>query len=97
MVRTTDITTFTDLRNNLRGQLDRLKDSGRPLFVTNNGHTEAVVLSPSVFDEIQDLLELRDSLASIGRSEQQFADGQSVEAGEALRGIAAKHGLNLDQ
>lgn len=97
MVRTTDITSFTELRNNLRGQLDRVRGTGRPLFVTNNGQTEAVVLSPEAFDELQDLMELRDSLESIQRSERQFGQGQGVEAGAAVRAIAAKHGLELDR
>lgn len=97
MVRTTDITSFTELRKNLRGQLDRVRGTGRPLFVTNNGQTEAVVLSPEAFDELQDLMELRDSLESIRRSEEQFAAGRGMEAAEALRGIAAKHGLKLDR
>jgi prevent-host-death family protein len=97
MVRTTDITSFTELRKNLRGQLDRVRGTGRPLFVTNNGQTEAVVLSPEAFDELQDLMELRDSLEAIRRSEEQFRQGQGVEAGAAIRDIAANHGLKLDR
>ncbi len=37
MARSTDITSFTDLRKNLRQRLDGVRESGRPLFVTTNG------------------------------------------------------------
>jgi prevent-host-death family protein len=63
MIRTTDITSFTDFRSRLRDHLDQRKATGRPLFVTTNGETEAVVLSPSAFDELMDQADLARSLA----------------------------------
>ncbi len=97
MTRTNDITSATEYRNNQRAFHSRIHDTDRPVFITNHGKTEAVLMSPRAYDEIQDLLELRDSLASITRSEQEFADGKGIDAHEGIRQVAEKLGLKLDR
>lgn len=87
MTRSTDITSFTDLRNNLRGQFDRVRDTGRPLFVTTNGHTEAVLLSPETFDTLVSKAELADSLAAIERGVEDVAAGRTRPFAEGIREI----------
>jgi prevent-host-death family protein len=91
MTRTTDITTFSDLRQNLREQLDRLKETGRPLFVTSNGQPDAVVLSAQAYDELADRADLADTLAMINRSEADLKAGRVVDAGDAVRLLTKKH------
>lgn len=97
MTRTTDITSFTDLRKNLRGKLDGVKESGRPLFVTTNGQAEAVVLSPQAYDELADRADLPEILAMIERSERDIKAGRVIDAEDAFARISAKHGLKSDR
>lgn len=95
MTRSTDITSFTDLRKNLRQRLDGVRASDRPLFVTTNGQTEAVVLSPHAYDELADRADLPAIVDMIRRSERDIAEGRVVDAHEGLTGLAAKHDLDL--
>lgn len=97
MTRTTDITSFTEHRQNLREHLNRIKETGRPLYVTTNGETEAVVLSAKAYDELADRADLAETLAMIRRSEADIKAGRVSDAREALRKIAKKHGLSIDR
>ena len=96
-MRSEDMANTSEYRKNQRALHERLHETGRPLFITNHGKPEAVVLSPSVYDELADLRELRDSLASIDRSVQQLDAGHGVDAQQALRDLAAKHGLSIER
>jgi len=97
MTRSTDITSFTDFRARLRDHLDRRKASDRPLFITNDGKTEAVVLSPRAFDELTDQAELARSLAALDRSMDDIKAGHTRPAKAAVRQIAGKLKLKLDR
>lgn len=97
MTRTTDITTFSDLRQNMRERLDRLKETGRPLYVTSNGEPDAVVLSPGAFDALMEKAELAENLAAIDRGMEDVKAGRVRDFREGIRSIADKHGLNLDR
>lgn len=97
MTRTTDITNFTEHRQKLRAHLNRVKKTGRPLYVTTNGETEAVVLSAKAYDELADRADLAGTLSQISRSESDLKAGRAKDAREALRGIARKHGLKLER
>jgi prevent-host-death family protein len=95
MTRSTDITSFTDFRAHLRDHLDQRKATDRPLFVTTNGETEAVVLSPAAFDELMDQAELAKSLAIIDRSMEDIKAGRVQPFKDAIREIADELGLKL--
>jgi prevent-host-death family protein len=95
MTRSTDITSFTDFRTRLRDHLDRRKTSGRPLFVTTNGETEAVVLSPAAFDELVEQAELAKSLTVLDQSAEDIKAGRTRPAKAALRQIAHELKLKL--
>lgn len=97
MIRSTDITSFTDFRTRLRDHLDQRKATGRPLFVTNNGETEAVVLSASAFDELTDQAELTKSLSLLDRSIDDIKAGRTRPAKAAIREIADALKLKLDR
>ncbi len=97
MIRSTDITSSTELRQNLRVYLDRLKSTGRPLYITTNGETDAVMLSPVAFDELVEKLELAESLAAIDRSMKDIKAGRVRDFREGIRSIADKLGLKLDE
>jgi PHD/YefM family antitoxin component YafN of YafNO toxin-antitoxin module len=97
MTRSTDITSFTEFRAHLRDHLDQRKATSRPLFVTTNGETEAVVLSPSAFDELMDQAELAKSLAVLDRSMEDVKAGRGQPLKDAVREIAAELGLTLNR
>jgi prevent-host-death family protein len=97
MTRSTDITSFTEFRAHLRDHLDERKATSRPLFVTSNGETEAVVLSPAAFDELMDQAELAKSLAVLDRSMEDVKASRGQPLKQAVREIAAELGLKLDR
>ena len=97
MTRTSDITSFTDFRTHLRDRLNQSKATGRPLFITTNGETEAVVLSPSAFDQLMEQAELAKSLATLDRSMEDIKAGRTRPAKTALRQIAEELNLKLQR
>jgi PHD/YefM family antitoxin component YafN of YafNO toxin-antitoxin module len=71
--------------------------NSRPLFVTNNGETEAVVLSEAAFDELMDQVELARSLAVLDESEDDLKKGRVRPAKAAIREIADGLKLKLNR
>ena len=96
MTRSTDITSFTDFRKRLRIHLDECKTTKRPLFVTTNGETEAVVLSPAAFDALLDQADLAHTRALIDRGIEDVKAGRTRPAKAAIHKIAKDLGLKLD-
>lgn len=88
--RSTDITSFTDVRRNLRQHLDRVTKTGRPLYITTSGQPEAVVLSADAYDDLLDRADLAQTAAMARASERDFSEGRFQEAGPALRALAKK-------
>ncbi len=97
MARSTDITSFTEHRKHLRDHLRQVRETGRPLYVTTNGKTDAVVLSPEAYDNLADKAELAESLSMIDRSMEDIAEGRTQAAKAGLRRIADELGLSLDR
>lgn len=72
--------------------LRRLRDSPRPLIITQHGQAAAVVLSPSEYDRMTGELALHEAL---GRAERAEDEGQMVAHGEALdrfKAVVASNG-----
>ncbi len=97
MARSSDITSFTDHRSHLRDHLNQVRETGRPLFVTTNGETDAVVLSPEAYDALADKAELAESLTQLENSSEDIAKGRTQVAKSALGKIADELGLSLDR
>jgi prevent-host-death family protein len=97
MTRSMDITSFTEHRQHLREHLQQVRETGRPLFITTNGETNAVVLSPEAYDALADKAELAESLAMIDRSTEDIRAGRTQLAKPALKRIADELGLKLDR
>ena len=97
MARSTDITSFTEHRKNLRDHFRQVRETGRPLFITTNGETNAVVLSPEAYDALADKAELAESLAMIDRSMEDIRTGRTQPAKPALKKIADELRLKLDR
>jgi len=97
MARSTDITSFTEHRRKLRSHFRQVRETGRPLYVTTNGTTDAVVLSPEAYDALAEKAELAESLALIERSAEDVREGRTRPAKKALRKLARELGLKLDR
>ena len=97
MTRTDDITSFTEHRQNLRDHLRKVAETGRPLYVTTNGRTDAVVLSPAAYDALADKAELAESLAIVEQGMEDVRAGRTQPLRPSLKRIAAELGLKLDR
>ena len=97
MARSTDITSFTEHRQHLRDHFEQVKETGRPLYITTNGETDAVVLSPEAYDALADKAELVESLAMLDRSMEDIREGRTHPAKVALKKIAEDRGRTLDR
>lgn len=97
MTRIPETTSFTDLRRNLRSHLDRVRGSNTPLFVTNNGETDAVLMSKDAFAELSELAHQAEITAGIRRSMAQFEASEGVELKEGMRQLADELGINFER
>ena len=95
MNHSADTASFSEHRKHLRRHLEQVRDSSRPLFIATNGETDAVVLSPEVYDALVAKAQLVESLAVIHRSVEDIAQGRTRPVKEALTEIAGDLGLSL--
>jgi len=96
-MRTTDITSFTAHRQHLRAHLNQVRETGRPLFITTNGQTDAVVLSPEFFDQLSEAAELAQSLNVLDRSMDDLKEGRTRQAKEAIKAMGDQLNLALNR
>ena len=96
MNRYEDVTNFTEHRQHLREHLSRVRETGRPLYVTTNGEPEAVVLSAEAYDALVDRAELAETVLMIRRSEADAAAGRVRPAREAVATLAARLGVRVE-
>lgn len=97
MTRSTDITNFTEHRQHLREHFEQIKETGRPLYITTNGETDAVVLSAEAYDALAEKAELVESLRMLDRSMEDIREGRTHPAKAALEKVAEKYGLKLER
>lgn len=96
MTRSTDITSLSDYRQRMREHISMVQETGRPLYVTSNGRTAAVVLSPEAYDALLEKAELAETLIMLQKSEEDIRAGRVMDARTALREIVSQYGIDLD-
>lgn len=94
-MRTDDIQPLSEYRANLSAHLQRVRETGRPLFVTSNGRAAAVVLSPDAYDRLAAKADLVDNLALIDQGMRDVTSDRVREARAGIEALARKHGLTL--
>lgn len=96
-MRTEDITNVTRHRAHLRAHLQQVRQTGRPMFITNKrGETEAVLIGPESYDRIMEEVALSRSLTMIDRSMEQVKAGRGKPLRQAIQDIAAELGIELE-
>ena len=97
MIRTNDIHSLTDFRQNAKEHLERLAKSRGVEVLTVNGEAKGVVMAPQTFDELAELAMQAEIAAKIKRGRAEIEAGQGVDARQAMEEIARKHDLTIPQ
>ncbi|MGL1887239.1 MAG: type II toxin-antitoxin system Phd/YefM family antitoxin [Reichenbachiella sp.] len=82
-----DICPISEFRANSNSLLKNLKECHRPLVLTQNGRSSAVLIDVNDYQEMKDQLELLQEIAS---SQKQIADGKGVIHSKAKKQILKK-------
>ena len=76
----TDIRPVSEFRANAAELIDQVRESGRPLILTQRGHSAAVVLDVAAYEDMLEEIEL---LRDVRSSERQLKNGKAVSNREA--------------
>lgn len=77
-----DIQPLSEFRANAAAMITKVRESRRPLVLTQRGHSAAVLLDVTEYER---LIEENELLRDIRIAEQQIADGQAIPHGEVRR------------
>jgi len=94
-MKTQDIQPLSEHRAHLSEHFRQVRETGRPMFVTNNGRTAAVILSPQAYDELTAKAEAAATLDAIDQSMTDIQKGHVTDGRKAMRQIAKKAGIKL--
>lgn len=81
---TEDIQPLTAFRANAASFVERVRETGRPLVLTQHGRSSAVLLSAAEYENLIDELE---TLRDLRISDRQIAEGEVVSNEDARRRI----------
>lgn len=96
MIRTDNIRSLTDFRENAKAHLERLHREGGVEVLTVKGEARGVLMSPKAFDEMNEKVRQAETTAAILKGMREIAAGEGVDGRAAMRAIAEKHGLTID-
>jgi antitoxin YefM len=83
---TEDIQSLTAFRANVASFVDRVRETGRPLILTQHGKSAAVLLGAADYEALIEELEI---LRDIQISEQELAEGRGIPHDEVVRDLRA--------
>lgn len=87
---TEDIISFTECRNNLANCFSQVRETHRPIIVTQNGRASTILISAEDFDPLWDLFVLS---RTVQRSRAELARGEGVKHADAMKQFRERHGL----
>lgn len=96
MIRPRDITSLTDFRKNARQYLDELEKTGGVRVLTVNGKAKAVVMSPEVYEELDEEAWQAEATRRIRAGMEDVKAGRVMDWDEGMRKLANKYGIRLD-
>ena len=82
-----DVVPFTAFRASLSSYIEQTRRTHRPILVTQNGKSAAVLLSPADFDQAAETLALA---RAVERGEEDLRAGRVTPHDEARRNILAR-------
>jgi antitoxin YefM len=83
-----DIQSMSDFRSGVAGYVKQVRETKRPLVITQHGKGVAVLLDAAEYDAMQEKIEL---LQAIHTAEQQLANGEGVDHDDALKQLLGKY------
>lgn len=90
MLSTEHTQSLSDFRQNAGETLDRLARTGEAEIITVNGQARAVLLAPTVYDELAREVELARDVAAIRKAMKEFDEGKGRPADEFFDEVRAK-------
>ena len=85
-----DIKPLSEFRANITALIEKLKKNKRPIVITQNGKSSAVMMDVSEYEALLDKIDL---LTNIHLAETQIREGKGVLHHEALRKVKTDLGL----
>ena len=82
-----DIQPLSEFRANAAASLEQVRETKRPLVITQRGHSSAVILDVGEYERLVDELEL---LREVRLAEGQLARGEAISHEEARRRLFAR-------
>ena len=82
-----DIHPLSEFRANTASLLEQVRETKRPLVITQRGHSSAVVLDVGEYERLVDELEL---LRDVRQAEEQLARGEGIAHDEARRQLLTR-------
>jgi len=90
---TQDIQPLTTFRNNSVKMLKQLKKTGRPIVLTVNGKTEAIVQSASAYQRLLDIASRADESEGLRQALDDVAAGRTYPAEEVFAAMRKKYAI----
>jgi len=91
---TQDIQPLTTFRNNSVRMMKQLKKTGRPIVLTVNGKTEAVVQSAESYQRLLDIAAASDIREAIRQGDADVAAGRVRPADEVFAEMRARYAIS---
>ena len=85
----TDIQPISDFRSNTAAVLEQLRQSGRPMVLTQRGRSTAVLLDVHVY---QALMEEFETLQDIAQGRSEVAAGRTLSSEEVRQRLQSRRG-----
>ena len=79
-----DIVPFSECRNNLSTYIARVRETRRPILITQNGRAASYLVDAELLDNLFDQMELT---RDIEISRREFAEGKGIPHEEVMRSI----------
>lgn len=96
-MRTDDIRPLSEHRANISEDFKRVQETGRPLFITTNGKTAGVLLSPDAYDDLAERAALAEDITALRKALEDSKAGRGRDAKTVLREIASRIGVKIDR
>ena len=77
-----DVVPFSECRNNLSTYIGRVRETHRPVLITQNGHAASYLVDCESMDTLFDQIELS---RDIEISRREFAEGKGIPSDEVFR------------